>query len=70
MNLLALSTTQILTAIAVTVVLVACIAVWFSTGKRRTERLRTQFGGVEYARAVKEVGGRRHAEGRRDQGGA
>jgi len=62
MNLLALSTTQLLTAIAVALVVVAGIAVWFSAGKRRTKRLRTQFGGAEYARAVKEVGGRRHAE--------
>src|SRR4030095_385876 len=30
--------------------------------KRRTQRLRTQFGETEYARAVKEDGSRRHAE--------
>ena len=30
--------------------------------KRRTERLRSKFGGAEYARAVKEGGNRRHAE--------
>ena len=30
--------------------------------KRRTERLRTQFGSAEYARAVQKGGNRRHAE--------
>src|SRR5580658_4685778 len=62
MNFLALSTTQMLTAIAVAVVVVAGLAVWFSTDKLRTERLSTPLGSPEYARAVKEVGDRRHAE--------
>ncbi len=43
-------------------VIVAAIATWLSLRKRRTERLRTQFGGSEYDRAVKEDGSRRHAE--------
>ena len=30
--------------------------------KRRTDKLRTQFGGAEYERTVKEDGSRRHAE--------
>ena len=62
MNLLALSTTQIAIIIAVVVMLVAGIAISFSIRKRRTERLRTQFGGAEYTRAVKEGGSRRQAE--------
>jgi hypothetical protein len=33
-----------------------------SIRKRRTQRLRTQFGGSEYSRAVKEGGNRRQAE--------
>jgi hypothetical protein len=39
--------------------LVAGIAILFSIRKRRTERLRTQFGGAEYTRAMKEGGSRR-----------
>ena len=62
MNLSALSTTQIAIVIAVAVMVVAGIAVWLFFRKRRTERLRTQFGGAEYTRAVKEGGGRRKAE--------
>ena len=62
MNLSAVSATQIAIAIAVTVMVAAGIAIWFFIRKRRTERLRTQFGGTEYTRAVKEGGGRRQAE--------
>ncbi len=62
MNLSAVSTTQITIAIAVAVVVVAGIAIWLFIRKRRTERLRTKFGGPEYARAVNEGGGRRQAE--------
>jgi hypothetical protein len=42
--------------------IIAAIAAWLSFRKRRTERLRTQFGGAEYDRTVKEDGSRRHAE--------
>src|ERR1051325_7995458 len=42
--------------------IIAAIAAWISLRKRRTERLRTQFGGSEYDRAVKEDGSRRLAE--------
>jgi len=62
MNLSAVSTTQIAIVIAVVVMVVAGIAIWLFMRKRRTERLRTQFGGAEYTRAVKEGGSRRHAE--------
>jgi hypothetical protein len=53
----------IIVAIATFVVglIIAAIAGWLSHRKRRTERLRTQFGGSEYDRAVKEDG-RRLAE--------
>jgi hypothetical protein len=62
MNLSAVTTTQIAIVIAVAVVAVACIGIWLFTRKRRTERLRTQFGGTEYTRAVTEGGSRRQAE--------
>ncbi len=62
MNLSALSTVQIAIIIAGAVLLVAGIAIVFSIRKRKTERLRTQFGGAEYNRAVKEGGSRQKAE--------
>jgi hypothetical protein len=62
MNLSALSPVQIAIIIAVAVILVAGIVILFSIRKRRTERLRTQFGGAEYSRAVKEGGSRQKAE--------
>ncbi len=67
MNLSAVSTTQITIAIAVAVVVVAGIAIWLFARKRRTERLRTKFGGPEYTRAVNEGGSRRQAEARLDK---
>jgi hypothetical protein len=62
MNLSGVSTTQIAIVIAVAVMVVAGIAVWLFIRKRRTERLRTRFGGAEYDRALQEGGNRRHAE--------
>lgn len=68
MNLSAVSTTQIIIVIAVVAVIVAAaLAIWFSTRKRRTEKLRTQFGGAEYTRAVKEGGSQRKAEAALDK---
>src|ERR1017187_9847029 len=48
--------------IALVVVLFPGVAAFLGRLKRRTERLRTQFGGAEYARAVEEGGNRQHAE--------
>src|SRR5580700_9009686 len=62
MNLSAISTTQIAVVLAVVVLVVAGIVIWLSIRKRRTERLRTQFGGTEYTRAVTEGGSRQKAE--------
>lgn len=62
MNLSAISATQIAIAVAAVVIVAAGISVWYSIRKRRTHRLRTQFGGAEYARAVKEGGSQRKAE--------
>jgi hypothetical protein len=62
MDLSTVSTTQIAIVIAITVMVAAGIAIWLVVRKRRTERLRTQFGGPEYSRALKEGGSRRQAE--------
>ena len=62
MNLSALSTVQVAIIVAIAVLLVASIAILFSIRKRNTKRLRTQFGGAEYNRAVKEGGSRQKAE--------
>jgi sensor domain CHASE-containing protein len=62
MNLSEISTTQIAIAIAIALGVIAGIVIWISIRKRRTERLRTQFGGSEYSRAVKQGGSRRQAE--------
>jgi hypothetical protein len=48
--------------IALVVIVAAVIATLLFLRKRRTNRLRSKFGGAEYSRAVKEGGGRRHAE--------
>jgi hypothetical protein len=62
MNFNALSTTQLALIIGLVVILAAGIAMMLLTRKRRSARLRTQFGGPEYARAVKEGGNQRRAE--------
>jgi hypothetical protein len=63
MNLTTLSTTQLALIIGLAVIVVTgIIDAWVLVRKRRTARLRTQFGGSEYDRAVKEDGSRRHAE--------
>jgi hypothetical protein len=67
MNLPEISTTQIAIVIAVAVMVAAGIAIWLFSRKRRTERLRTQFGGAEYARTLKEGGNRRQAEAALDK---
>jgi hypothetical protein len=62
MNLSALSTMQWALIVAVVVVVVGGIATMLYMRKRRTARLRGQFGGPEYARAVQEGGSQRRAE--------
>ena len=62
MNISAISTAEWALIIAFIVVLVAGIAAFLVHRKRRTERLRMQFGGAEYARAMEKGGDRRHAE--------
>jgi hypothetical protein len=68
MNLAAYSATQIVVVVAVVAaVLAVAVGIWYSMRKRRTNKLRTQFGGTEYARAVKEGGSQRKAEAVLDQ---
>jgi hypothetical protein len=67
MNLSSVSTTQIAIVLVAALVVVAGIAILLFIRKHRTERLRTQFGGAEYTRAVKEGGGRRKAEAALDK---
>src|SRR5271169_5331921 len=62
MNFSALSSTQIEIIAAIVLVAAVGIGIVLSLRKRRTERLRTQFGGAEYTRSVREGGSRRQAE--------
>ena len=47
---------------AVVGLIIVALVAWHLLRKRRTEKLRDQFGGAEYERTVKEDGSRRHAE--------
>jgi hypothetical protein len=67
MNLSQVTTTQIAIIVGVLLVLAAALAISFSNKKRRTGRLRAQFGGKEYSRTVKEGGNQRKAEAALDQ---
>jgi len=62
MNITTLSTIELALVVALAVILVTAIAAWLFFRKRRTKKLRTQFGGAEYDRAVEEGGTRRQAE--------
>ena len=66
MNISTLSTTELVLIIGLIIgltgILGGGIAAWLLLRRRRSERLRTQFGGSEYDRALKEDGSRRHAE--------
>src|ERR1700733_8212116 len=68
MNLSDFSTAQIIVAIVtVAILLAAGIGISYSMRKRRTNKLRTQFGSTEYARAVNEGGSQRKAEAALDK---
>jgi hypothetical protein len=62
MDLTTLGPRELALIIGLAVIVIAGITAWLILRKRRTGRLRTQFGGAEYDRAVKEDGSRRHAE--------
>jgi hypothetical protein len=67
MNLAEMSSTQIERAAVILVIAVAAIGLWLFLRKRRTDKLRTRFGGPEYARAVEEGGSQRKAEAALDE---
>src|ERR1700722_6385314 len=67
MNLAEMSAAQIDIAAVVLVIVVASTGVWLFMRKRRTDKLRTQFGGPEYARGVEEGGSQRKAEAALDE---
>lgn len=62
MDMTTLSTTEVILIVALVAVVAAGLAAFLWQRKRRTERLRAQFGGAEYARAVEKGGNRRKAE--------
>ena len=62
MNITTWNTIELALVIALAVIVVTVIAAWLFFRKRRTKKLRTQFGGAEYDRAVEEGGTRRQAE--------
>jgi len=62
MDMAALSTQQIILISALAVVVIAGIAAFFALRQRRTTKLRAQFGGSEYDRALAAGGGRSHGE--------
>jgi hypothetical protein len=62
MNLTALPTAELAAIFAIVLIVVGGIATLLFLRKRRTKRLRSKFGGTEYARAVREGGNRRHGE--------
>src|ERR1041385_4910010 len=62
MDITTLGPTELALIMGLAVIVLVGIAAWLILRKRRTGRLRTQFGGAEYDRAVKEDGSRRHAE--------
>jgi hypothetical protein len=62
MSMTGLTTTELALIIGFGAIVLAGIATLLFLRKRRSARLRSKFGGAEYARAIKESGNRRHAE--------
>jgi len=62
MDFTTLNATELIAVLAIVVVAAAGLAMWLWTRRRRTARLRTKFGGAEYARAVEKGGTTRHGE--------
>jgi len=62
MSMTGLTTTELALIIGFVAIVFAGIATLLFLRKRRSSRLRSKFGGAEYARAMKESGNRRHAE--------
>jgi len=62
MSMTGLTTTELALIIGFVAIVFAGIATLLFLRKRRSARLRSKFGGAEYAHAMKESGNRRHAE--------
>jgi hypothetical protein len=62
-----MNTTAIIIICSVIVIAIVAIAAISFLRKRRSEKLRTRFGGAEYDRALQEGDSRRHAEAGLDQ---
>ena len=62
MSMTGLTTTELALIIGFVAIVFAGIGTLLFLRKRRSARLRSKFGGAEYARAMKESGNRRHAE--------
>jgi hypothetical protein len=58
----ALSAIELALIIGFAVIVIGGVVGWLFLRRSRTAKLRTQFGGSEYDRTVKEDGSRRHAE--------
>ncbi len=67
MNIPNLSTTEVVLIATFVAAVAACIVAFLLQRKRRTRRLRAQFGGAEYARTVGKDGSRRTAEAALEQ---
>jgi hypothetical protein len=63
----ALTGMELIAIVSLVAVVVAAVAAIISLRKRKTERLRSKFGGAEYARALQDGGNRRHGEAGLDQ---
>jgi hypothetical protein len=63
----ALTGMELIAIVSLVAVVVAFVAAMLFLRKRKTERLRSKFGGAEYARALKDGGNRRHGEAGLDQ---
>jgi hypothetical protein len=62
MNFSEIGPTQVLMVVAVILLLAAAIAIWAFARKRRTQRLKAQYGSAEYSRTVKAGGNRPRVE--------
>ncbi len=61
-----ISTTELMVIVGIIVVAVIIIFAFISMRRRRTERLRSQFGDTEYTQTVQNIGSRRRAEAELD----
>ncbi len=67
MDIRTLTTSQIVLIVALSIILIGAVALFFSQRRSRTAKLRTKFGDAEYARTVEEGGNRRTAEAKLEE---